>query len=696
MFIEEAEELLENLNRRLLELERRKDAPELVHEVFRLTHSLKSEAALIGLPHLSRVSHRLEDVFERVRSGKLSLSKALMDRIFACSDLLAEMLGRIIRGADDSGFDTRLIFEELDRLSAPDGPPVAGGPAGKRSAGEALRLNAFEQAQVREAASRGERLYLLDFRVAEDEPMKYPRAYLVFNKLEQLTNVIKTLPDLGGRGSPAGGAGEEDDRVYGRVSVLLATHRSAEELERAVKIDQVDGARWKLLDPASLLEEAAAPPEDSQASGGTAEGRPRAPPARQEAGAQGEAEKPVAAPGRPERTTIRVETRKLNDLWQLIGELIINRSRLSRIIGNLHGADETCRKNLEQYADSLDRIVAGMQQAMMETRMVPISVIFNKFPRLVRDLTHKLGKEAELELRGEETAIDRGVVEALSDPLTHLIRNSLDHGLEPAEERARLGKPRLGRIAVRAWQEGGKVYIEISDDGRGLDLVKIRQKAGASPGLSDEETVDLIFRPGLSTKESVTDLSGRGVGMDVVATRIRQDLGGQVAVRSEAGKGTAFTIVLPLALNILNTLIVSCQDRPFAIPAQSIGETVKVFPEDVVPDQGSTRFLYRQETIPLIPLEELLGGPRRDPQEERYGIILQGRAGNLCLAVDALVEEQELVIKPIDALLNERGLFAGVSVLGDGRIVFVLDASSVEEIGRARGRQDGDPGVAGR
>ena len=515
--------------------------------------------------------------------------------------------------------------------------------------------------------------------------MKYPRAYLVFNNLEQLTNVIRTTPDLG--------AGDAEDHHFGRVTALLATRRGEKELAQAVRVDQVEGVEWSLLDPAALL----AGGKDIPVPVGAAGAVPVGAPAR--TGASGRTLPPAdeePARARLEKTSIRVETRKLNDLWQLIGELIINKSRLNRLLGQVQGADEGSRKSLEAIADALERITSGMQQTMMETRMVPISVIFSKLSRRVRDLAVGLGKEADLELLGADTEIDRGVVEVLSAPLTHLINNSLDHGLEPPDERERLGKPRRGRVSISARQEGGRVLIEIADDGRGLDLAAIRRKAGVAAGTSDEEVMRLIFRPGLSTKEQVTELAGRGVGMDVVDSTIRLELGGQVLVHTEAGRGTRFSIILPLVLNILNTLIVTCRGQPFAIPVQRIGETVKTTPEEVLADNGSRRLLYRQETIPLLELDTLLDFPPGAPPEERYGVILQERGREVCLIVDQLVEEQELVIKPVDELLNERRLFSGVSVLGDGRVVFILDTSSIEEIGREPGRLHGDPSSAGR
>jgi two-component system chemotaxis sensor kinase CheA len=338
---------------------------------------------------------------------------------------------------------------------------------------------------------------------------------------------------------------------------------------------------------------------------------------------------------------------------------------------------------VEHASDSLERITAEMQQAIMGTRMVPIAVLFNKFPRLVRDLSRKLGKDVELAIHGKETEIDRTIVEVLSDPLTHIIRNSLDHGLEEPEERRRANKPEVGRISITAQQQGGKVVIEVADDGRGLDVEKIRNKAGIGSEITDEEVVQYIFSPGFSTKEDVTDLSGRGVGMDVVATRIREDLKGEVEVRSESGGGTLIRILLPLTLTILHSLVISCAGYYYAIPVQDINETVKVTKENIGIEGENEFYEFEGQKVPLLRLDSVLLGPTEEKNQlgrENNGVVIEQRRGRVCLLVDELVEEEDLVIKPISDLLNPRRLFSGVTVLGDGRIIFVLDTARIIEI----------------
>jgi two-component system chemotaxis sensor kinase CheA len=391
---------------------------------------------------------------------------------------------------------------------------------------------------------------------------------------------------------------------------------------------------------------------------------------------------------------VRVDTAKLDDLWQLVGELVTCKARFGQLTGGLAAE---MQQDVEKISDSLERVTGRMQQAVMETRMVPIAVLFNKFPRLVRDLSRKLGKEVELAVSGGETEIDRSLVEAVSDPLTHLIRNSLDHGIETVEERIARGKPAAGRIGISAQQRGGKIVIEVADDGRGLDLDRIRQVAQAAPETTDAELINFIFQPGFSTRQSVSELSGRGVGLDVVATRVKENLRGEVLIANLPGRGLTVTILLPLTLTILHSLLVASAGQHYAIPIRDIDETVHVEPTALRPTRVGEQMALGEEEIPAIRLDRLVaaapeglpGEPGaaplelpRAPGEGGYlhGVVARSKGQRYCLLVDELVEELDLVIKPLAEVLNSHRLFSGVSVLGDGRIVFILDTSRIVEL----------------
>ncbi|MBN1834536.1 MAG: chemotaxis protein CheA [Spirochaetales bacterium] len=711
-FLEEAGDYLERLNAALLELERDASNRELVHEIFRLTHSLKSEFAVFGFGKLSLLAHRLEDVFEKVRSGETAMSRALMDAIFTASDLLHEVMGRITRGEGEGEVDSAGLLAELEALAGlgPRGPDAG---SGLRGAGPAeareLSLSGIERFRVLEALDRGQRVYRVDLELDPEAQMPYARAYLVFNNLESAVNVIKTAPDLS---APDLSAPAENDQRYGRFAVLFATDANAEQVRGYWDVDEVHETNlrswsWDDIGESGLGVD--------QASDGVYPGAEAALAAARAGRGRPERRQPAeGSRASVESTSVRVDTKKLNEMWQLVGDLVTWKARLSGLSDTLLGIEEAghLREETEQVRDSLERIAAGMQEAIMETSMVPISLLFSKFPRLVRDLSRKLGKEVRLEIDGQDTEIDRSFVEVLSDPLTHIIRNSLDHGIERPPERLAAGKPASGTVSISAQQLGGRIVIEVADDGRGLDVEKIRRKAAAAPEVSDEEVIQNIFTPGFSTKEGVTDLSGRGVGMDVVATRIRGDLKGDVQVKTEPGRGTRIAIFLPLSLAILEALIIRCRSSFYAVAVRDIEETVKVRLQAGL--RGET-VRYREADIPVLRLEGLLyrsaappagrtrearpadipgesvgeegdslleaSGVSPEVEDSEYnGVVIRQKGRAVCLVVDQLVEEQDVVIKPVPDLLNNTGLFSGISVLGDGRILFVLDTARLAEI----------------
>jgi two-component system chemotaxis sensor kinase CheA len=689
-FLEEAEELSQKLGECLMSLEADRANPQLVNEVFRLTHSLKSESALMGFATLSELAHRMEDVLGLARGGSLTLEKPVMDSLFAGADLIAEMMAAIGKGGSDADFATADVVQGLSAAagnghgpagagSASPGAAAAGASSGAASPGSAppqapgaaglLTLGEFEKSQLAEARDRGEALLRLTVNVDEGEPMKFPRAYLVFSNLEAVSNVVKVMPPMEGETA--------EDSLYGRTTVLLTSVSEEEVMRAASGVDQIAGVQIEHCQYDAFLSGAAA-----TGSPGTGQGA---------AGSVGQEERPprgvpaAEAPrtGPVEKTSIRVDTRKLDDLWSLIAELVLHKSHIARLSEDIgHGKDvHTVREELVESFDSLDKISSGMQQAMMDTRMIPISVIFSKFPRLVRDLSRKLGKPVELVLAGEDTEIDRSIVEALSDPLTHIIRNSLDHGIEFPEERVRRGKMEKGRVSVTARRQGGNIVIELEDDGRGMDVESIRRKAmgmgmSGAEGFTEAQLLDLVFLPGFSTKEVVTDLSGRGVGMDVVATRIRSDLKGDVILATEQNRGTRVTLLLPLTLTIVNALLVRGDAQLYALPLTDVDSTAKLVSTEIRGEEGRESALWMDEEIPVFSLGALFGSGRRRA-DEYFAAVLRHGDRKAYLAVDELMEEREVVIKPVDDLLNSQKMFSGVSVLENGKLVFILDTSFI-------------------
>ena len=678
-FLEEAEELSQKLGESLMALDSDRTSARLINEVFRLTHSLKSESALMGFVALSELAHRMEDVLGRARNGSLSVEKPVIESLLAGADLIAEMMAAIGKGGSDADFAASEVLRGLSAYggSSPARHPDAGVQAGAIVlAGSApLTLGQFEKLQLAEARDRGEALLKVTVSVDEAEPMKFPRAYLVFSNLEAVSNVVNVIPAMDGE--------PVDDALYGQTTLLLTTSNEDEVLRTASGVDQIA----RVMVERCAFDAFLAPGADSAGGTGVAafgqsgvEAASAGGPGEASIGLAGQDE--AARRAAPvEKTTIRVDTRKLNDLWSLVAELVLHKSHIARLSEDIgHGKDvHTVREELVESFDSLDKISSSMQRAMMDTRMIPISVIFSKFPRLVRDLSRKLGKPVDLALAGEDTEIDRSVVEALSDPLTHIIRNSLDHGIEFPEERVRLGKPEKGRVSVTARRQGGNIVIELEDDGRGMDVETIRRKAldmgmSEAGSYTEGQLLDLVFLPGFSTKDVVTDLSGRGVGMDVVATRIRSDLKGDVILRTENNRGTRVTLFLPLTLTIVNALLVRGGSHLYAVPLTDVDSTVKLASAEIRNDEGRETALWMEEEIPVFSLGALFGKGRLKT-EEYFAAVLRHGDRKAYLVVDELMEEREVVIKPVDDLLNSQKMFSGVSVLENGKLVFILDTS---------------------
>jgi len=656
-FLEEAEEIVQRLSESLAHMEESADR-ELVNEVFRLTHSLKSESALMGYQSLSRLAHAMEDVLGKVRSGSLSLGREALDLLTAGADRSAVMMADISRTGTEDGADVEDLVGSLAVLVGKESAPGApAGPAAARTLASARGEPAFDAVELRrieEARDRGESLVRLTVRVLPDEPMKFARAFLVFSNLEQVVNVIRAVPPMDGLPTR--------DEEYAETVFYLTAPPGDELLEGASRVDQIESTAVERIG----FPGAAAGVDASVAAEGAGEGAPTEPQARP-----------------AEKSSIRVDTRKLDELWSFVAELVIHKAHISRLCDGVARGMEAAmiHEELLESADSLEKLSSGMQQAMRDTRMIPISIIFSKFPRLVRDLSRKLGKPVELALEGEDTEIDRSLVESLSDPLTHIIRNSVDHGLEFPEERVRLGKPEKGRITVSARRQGGTIVIELADDGRGLDTERIRRK-GMDMGvpnasaMTEAQVRELVFLPGFSTKDVVTDVSGRGVGMDVVATRVRTDLRGDVELASEPGRGTRVILRLPLTLTIVNSLLLADQGQLYAVPLSDLDSTAKLPAADISLEDGAEVAPWMGEVIRVHSMSGLLGGDRPS-RDEYFAVVLRHGDGRAFLIVDELMEEREIVIKPVDDLVNPLRLFSGVSILEDGRLVFILDTSFV-------------------
>ena len=720
-FLEEVKELLETLNQRLLDLENSPEDSDVINEIFRLTHSIKSESALVGYKKISTLAHKIEDIFERVRRNVLLVNTEIMDALFAAFDRIMKCLSAVENGENEEDVDITDVVNPLLAILDEEAVPAAS-PTVKASdlpqpeednsqQGDGtvmhvsmstlksldVEFSEIEKSQIEDAIEKGEKLYKVLFHIEDDCDMKYPRAYLVFNNFENTVTVLKTVPDI---------EKETDDAKFSEVALYILSSVSVEDLKDCADVDQIDRLDIKEINfggsvgvgdllsadeiqKAEELEQAWAEDlvkqrmeeqlaEDNKPQAAAAQ---KAPAAKAATKAPGAGEKIV------QKQTIRVDTERLDELINLVGELIINRSRFMQISDKITDSSsiQELKAEIEDATSELERISDQMQMKMMQTRMVPVGTIFSKFPRMVRDLANSLHKNIHLEIIGENTEIDKTVIEHLAEPLTHLIRNSVDHGVESPDEREKKGKNREGHVILKAYQEGSNIYIEVEDDGNGLNIEGIKNKAlengivtpAQLVGMPAQEIYDFIFAPGFSTKKEISSVSGRGVGMDVVKTELVK-MRGRIDISTKLGEGTKFTIVLPLTTTIVEALLVNVDENIFAIPISVVEETLKINRSEIKEFDDYQVYNLRNETLAVIQLSDLVGMERvRKDDEDVYIVVVSFEKRRIGLIVNNLMGDQDIVIKGLDDVLKNNEGVAGAAVLGDGRIVLVLDTSTL-------------------
>jgi two-component system chemotaxis sensor kinase CheA len=668
-FVSEAEEILETMRARLADLSDRLGAgaeadPEIVNALFRAAHSLKALAGMFRFDPISDLAHRLEDVLDGMRLGRVALSAPLLDWIDETVALFASLLGQVGDGAALAESAARIteLTAGVGALTAPAAP--ADDFSSLDLDANVLRaLTEYEEHRLRENLRRGRLIALVD---APFEIKSFEEGLAELSAaMRESGEVLSTLP------SP-GEAGESQIRF----SLLVATDLGEAELAARVEFP---GAAMRVVRTGRAAARASAP-----ARGVAAE------PAPEPAAVEIEGDAPAAIPEleslKSISDTVRVDIRKLDDLMNLVGELVIQRGAFGDLIARLAERSETAKigKDFAKVHKVLDRKLRELQSAVLEVRMVPLRQVFEKVSRVVRRLRRELDKQVELEIRGADTELDKLIVEALVDPLMHIVRNALDHAIEPADERRALLKEETGKISVEAFQRGSHVVIEVRDDGRGIDRVALRRRAEQAgrvqPGevLSDKETLDLIFAPGISTRDEVTETSGRGVGMDIVRSNLAS-LGGVVDVESTPGRGTAIAMTLPITLAIIQSLIVGVRDRRFAIPLNSVLETLIVDPAAIQMSEGRALLNLRGTPLLLRRIDEEFGLTAGAPAPRPCVIVIGIGEQRVGLIVDRLEGQQDTVIKPIQGpVQNLRGI-SGATDLGDQDPVLVLDLSALVE-----------------
>jgi two-component system chemotaxis sensor kinase CheA len=652
-FFEEAAELLADFEAGLLRLEESPDDAELLNRIFRSAHTLKGNSSMLGLEEIAHFTHVLEDLLDQLRKGLRAVTRPVVDALLDSGDVLRTLIARAQSGpaaaAPEDKEATERVLGSLRAIL--DGAKAAPPPARERTPAAAPASPAVET------------LYEIRFRPPGDLFRRGLDPVQVIRQLGELGELLKVDADLAAL-PPL--RDMDPEKSYLAWTIWLLSDRPRAEIEAGFEF---------VAEPGAVTIE-------GLPMGGGEDGEIQAP-----AQAVQEGRRLVKAATAAEAASIRVPVEKVDGLINLVGELVITQSIVAATVSNF---TPDRLPQLEEAVAQMDRHARELHERMMGVRMLPIKTLFGRFPRLVRDLTAAVGKQAVLETAGEETELDRTVIEKIGDPLTHLIRNSVDHGIELPVDRRAAGKPEAGRVRLEAYQQGGSIYIEIADDGKGLDRDRIVAKAvenglvAPDQTLTDEEALGLIFRPGLSTAERVTEVSGRGVGMDVVRRNV-EALGGSISIRSEFGKGACFTIKLPLTLAIMDGQSLRVGEQVYILPLVAIVESIRPVASTVrrVFDQGET-VTVRGQVLPVIRLHELLDvEPRTTRLTDALVVIVEHERRLAALMVDELLGQQQVVIKSLEHNFQKIEGVAGATILGDGRVALILDVPGLVALARA-------------
>lgn len=694
IFIDETSEHLQNLSDCIMELEKEPENMDTINEIFRAAHSLKGMAGTMGFKRMQHLTHDMENVFQEVRSERLKINSSMIDLLFQCLDAIEGYLNNIKESSDEGTEDNELIIRELNQLIAaangetPQEEPVAAAPVSAPPAEEStsggkkyleIELSDSEKDKLKEAEKSGQHLYGMTVSIQKECLLKAARAFLVFKAVEEFGQILVYSPSS---------QDIEDEKFEFDFSFYVASEEPYEKLADAAKaVSEIASVAGEELSYETLAanqeqaEEKAAVAEkvnEPAAEQKTEKAQPEKPKAQ--TAAAGTAKKQAAAKPVTNRT-VRVDIEKLDALMNQVSELIIAKNSLVSISSAENG--EFQNQSFHEQIEGLERITTSLHESVMKVRMVPIESVVNKFPRMIRDLSRKLNKKMELYMSGEDTELDRTVVDQIGDPLQHLLRNSADHGLEDNEERVANGKPEVGSIFLKAFQEGNNVIIQVGDDGGGIDVEAVRQKAvergiitqEQSETMSKKEIVNLLFMPSFSMAKKITDISGRGVGLDVVKSNI-EALGGDVEVKTEIGEGTTFTVRLPLTLAIVQALMVVIGDEKYAIPIGSISNIEDIPVEEIRYVEAKEVIHLRGKVIPIIRLDQVLDIEPGDSQPQSLTVVIVQKGDSLAgLVVDRLMGQQEIVIKSLGKYMNNNKIISGATILGDGEVALILDVN---------------------
>jgi two-component system chemotaxis sensor kinase CheA len=680
-FLEEAFELVENTNQLILKLEKDPKNEGIINELFRYMHSLKSEAGLLGFNIIMDISHFLEDIFDYFRKTKKQISKEIISTIFKAIDFIFDSLNSISSTSTEKKENSDSIIQNLKKIindltgqnkvqqeydelleekeeenEANLENEIEDLVISKKEEvdfGNIKKVFSLSEFDIQMIESDESEYFLINISPIESCIMKYPRIYLVYNNLKQIGEVVKSKPNL---------EEDQEDSHYDNAYFLYKTSVdiNSEEFLSSFQVDEIGKVIiQKIKIQRKIIERENEEIEQNQQ---------------------------VSEIRKSSSNTLRIDIEKLDSLGRSVGELITNRAKFEKILEYTRSGESLTfiSQKLEETSTELFRISDELQSIVMQLRMIPVNVIFNKFPRVVRDIASKLNKDVDFFISGGDTEIDKKVIEEIQDPITHLIRNAIDHGIEPKEERIAKGKPAKGRITLSAYQEGSHIIIEVSDDGSGVNYEKIAKKLKKLyPDLNTEvltqsELIDYLFKPGFTTKDEITTLSGRGVGLDVVKEHVSQ-LRGRIDVTTEKDIGTSIKIILPLTLTILEVLMVKAMDSFYAIPIYNIEQTDRIPIQSIEQLDNYDILQYRNEVYSVIYLSELVGKEKKIKTEDDlvYIVIVRYNRRKICILIDELIGEQDVVVQSLDEVFKRIKGISGVAILGDGSVALILDIPEI-------------------
>ncbi len=669
IFIEESKDNLQTLNENLLNLENNPNDVETLNAIFRVAHTLKGMAGTMGFVKMQKLTHTVENVLSEIRTGKLGVNSNIVDVLFQSLDALENYVEEIINTSNEGDEEYIDLVTALGKIiNNEDQSPIATVHM-ETSSKEPdedkiehivlMKLTESQELVKNNALGMGMNVFQIKVILSQSCVLKSARAFVIFTDLERVGEIIHCIPST---------QDIEDEKFDNEFSLIFVTKENKHKIEETVlgvsEVEKVEVVAFEMNDKIQSTVQVEQVEEEDNNTQTQDSNTNQNQNTKQQVSSK----------------TVRVNIDRLDTLMNLVSELIIVKTQLE-------GLNVKTNEGGNNYNDSveyLERITTSLHDAVMKVRMVPVETVFNRFPRMIRDISRKLGKDIELVMSGEETELDRTVIDEIGDPLIHLLRNAADHGLETTEERINIGKPRKGTIKLQAYQDGNSVVIEVEDDGKGININKIKSKAiekgtltkEEAATMSEHEAIELLFRPSFSMAEKISDLSGRGVGLDVVKSKITS-LGGHVEVQTEFGKGSKFIVRLPLTLAIIQALMISIGNEKYAIPLSNIQNIEDVRKEDIKLVQKQEVIVVRDEIIPIIRLRNVLGLPEEKDKDLMMGVIVKKGDKQVGFIIDSLIGQQEIVIKSLGKYLSGIDVIAGATILGNGEVALILDVNSL-------------------